>query len=443
MSKAVQRVEGFTPSKMEKFLHRLDMWKIRYFHKLGQKQLFQKLSNTYSRILTFCRLLYLPKIWGGFKTLSALCVLVIICSGINHQMIKHEKRKALVTDYNFSQIETETPTCLVGQIEDMSSGKCVWRTKYFSFGMNSEIEKAGLDATVERSKNATENKNYQLAVALLEPLVHRGYPAAQYHLATMYNEGLGVQENQQSADFLYTFAAKQGHPEAQFELARKITEDCETKCPNIQTAIKYYTNAANSGIDIASEELARIYLEGVGVPKDSELAIKWISKAAEANLVKSQRVLGELYYYGRIIERNFEKAFYWIEKAALGGDPRAAFQVGTMYMNGVGVEKDEKKSVELVWISAVEGFIKGQTVIGMTFLDKNFGPNDELRGLMWLHMASESGSEQAREFLTNALNDVSGETYKVAKVLAKECDEKELCGIPPWYSDDNFIETTL
>jgi TPR repeat protein len=56
--------------------------------------------------------------------------------------------------------------------------------------------------------------------------------------------------------------------------------------------------AMNFGDSDAQFNLARMYLDGIGVRKDARQAIKWLSVAAEKNHMESQALLGHLLFTG-------------------------------------------------------------------------------------------------------------------------------------------------
>jgi len=62
--------------------------------------------------------------------------------------------------------------------------------------------------------------NYENALRLLSPLAAKGDSKAQYHVAMMYRNGLGILANNQTALKWMQKAAWQGNPDGQIELAR-------------------------------------------------------------------------------------------------------------------------------------------------------------------------------------------------------------------------------
>ena len=67
-----------------------------------------------------------------------------------------------------------------------------------------------------------------------------------------------------------------------------------------------------------------MYLNGQGVPRNSNKAVYWLERAADDNLVVAQSILGIMYATGQGVAPNVEKAQLWLTKAAEGGDTAAA-----------------------------------------------------------------------------------------------------------------------
>ena len=64
------------------------------------------------------------------------------------------------------------------------------------------------------------DKDYKKAISLLRRPANCGYPLAQFNVAVMYDEGLGVDRDDKEALFWYTKAAAQGYANAQANLGQ-------------------------------------------------------------------------------------------------------------------------------------------------------------------------------------------------------------------------------
>lgn len=127
--------------------------------------------------------------------------------------------------------------------------------------------------------SAFEAKDFARAMQLLNPLADEGEPEAQYRLAIMYQNGLGVVRNEALAFKWMKSAANQAHDLAEHGLGFMYMEgDCIEQ--NAAKAIEWFTRAANKGLAGSQTSLAMIYDEGIGdIDKDPELAKHWYQKA--------------------------------------------------------------------------------------------------------------------------------------------------------------------
>lgn len=118
-----------------------------------------------------------------------------------------------------------------------------------------------LDMELGSGIAAFEAKNFSRATGLLSPLAEAGNPQAQYRVAIMAQNGLGMHVN-----------------------------------PLL--AFNYMKAAAEAGLDVAQHGLGFMYMEGECAEKDLEKAVHWFSKAAEQGLAGSQATLAMLQEQG-------------------------------------------------------------------------------------------------------------------------------------------------
>ena len=121
---------------------------------------------------------------------------------------------------------------------------------------------------------AFEAKEFANALKLLSPLAEQGDPRAQYRMAIMHQNGLGVVKN----DLL---------------------------------AFKWMRAAAEQGIALAQHGLGFMYLQGECAPKNAAEAFRWFQKAAEQGLAGSQMTLGMMYEQGLGVPQNEPEARKW------------------------------------------------------------------------------------------------------------------------------------
>jgi len=150
------------------------------------------------------------------------------------------------------------------------------RTRRIRFTMSEELTE--FDMELGSGIAAFESRHFGRAAGLLSPLADGGNPQAQYRMAIMAQNGLGMHENQ-------------------------------------LLALEYMKAAAEAGLDIAQHGLGFMYMEGECADKDPEMAVHWFKKAAEQGLVGSQTTLAMMYEEGRGVEKNQEEADKWYRMA--------------------------------------------------------------------------------------------------------------------------------
>ena len=87
----------------------------------------------------------------------------------------------------------------------------------------------------------------------------------------------------------------------------------------------------------AQFNLALMYDNGQGVPKDYKEAVKWYTKSAEQEDAESQYNLGLMYYNGEGVPQDYKEAVKWYTKAAEQRLPESQYNLGLMYYDGNGV----------------------------------------------------------------------------------------------------------
>nr|MBS0021109.1 sel1 repeat family protein [Gammaproteobacteria bacterium] len=128
-----------------------------------------------------------------------------------------------------------------------------------------------LDMDFASGVAAFEAKEFRRAMQLLSPLAESGRPEAQFRLAIMFQNGLGV-------------------------------------VPNEAMAYKWMRAAAEQGYGLAQHGLGFMYLEGECTEQNEAEAAIWFRRAADQGLIGSMTTLALMYEQGRGVERDPEKA---------------------------------------------------------------------------------------------------------------------------------------
>lgn len=126
-----------------------------------------------------------------------------------------------------------------------------------------------------------------------------GDPEAQYSLAVMYSNGIGMRQDAHLAGEWYLSAARQGHADAQYNLAVQ-------------------------------------YTLGEGVERDYQAAVAWYHKAAAQEHASAQNNLGIMYENGLGVETDDVVAETCFAHAARNGSDQALYNLGRRYMRAPG-----------------------------------------------------------------------------------------------------------
>jgi len=118
---------------------------------------------------------------------------------------------------------------------------------------------------------AFEGKHFSTASRLLSPLASQGNDEAQFRMAIMAQNGLGMVVNEKMAFDNMKGAAEQGHA-------------------------------------LAMHGLGFMYMEGECCEKDTAQAVEWFHKAADCGMQGSMTTLAMMYRDGNGVEQNKQEA---------------------------------------------------------------------------------------------------------------------------------------
>lgn len=152
----------------------------------------------------------------------------------------------------------------------------------------------------------------------------------------------------------FTKAAELGHARAMYELSC-----CYKKRQyNFDEWAHWLARAAASGDPEAQHELGENYRHeffNKYFPQDKEKAIYWYSQSADQDYAPAYYTLGRIYFTGDGVQKDFEKANYWYAKAAENGIAIAQYCLGYNYACGEGAPKDLEKAKHWLNLAAQSG----------------------------------------------------------------------------------------
>src|SRR5207253_8059514 len=106
-----------------------------------------------------------------------------------------------------------------------------------------------------------------------------GIIPAVFRLGTLYEKGMGVTKDVDTARRYYVQAAERGNAKAMHNLA-VLDADGGGKGPNYMGAAQWFRKAADRGVADSQFNLGILYARGIGVEQNLAESFKWFSLAA-------------------------------------------------------------------------------------------------------------------------------------------------------------------
>jgi TPR repeat protein len=198
-----------------------------------------------------------------------------------------------------------------------------------------------------------------------------GHPVAQWKLGRMYADGDGVARDDLRA-FEYFSRIANAHAEdnpsapqapiianAFVALGRyyldgipnsKIKPDAERAREMFSYAASYFGNAD------AQYDLARLYLNGVGVPRDAKYGARWLGLAAQKGQHQAQATLGQMLFNGDQLPRQAARGLMWLTLAQDSVTPEESW-IKDSYNKAFAKASDDDRAMAL---QMLEHWVQGR-----------------------------------------------------------------------------------
>ena len=186
------------------------------------------------------------------------------------------------------------------------------------------------------------------------------------------------------------------------------------------TALRLIRPLADQGNAAAQLQLAFMYDNGYGVPKNKAEAVKWYRLAAGQGELIAQYNLAVSYANGQGVPQDYAEAAKWYRKAADQGNDDAQFGVGLMYDNGYGAPKNNAEAVKWYRLAADQGNVAAQNNLGHMYLDGRGVPQDYVSAYMWLNLAAAQFGELATSSRDAVAQKMSPAQIAEAQTLTRE-----------------------
>jgi TPR repeat protein len=115
-------------------------------------------------------------------------------------------------------------------------------------------------------------------------------------------------------------------------------------------AASYFGNAD------AQYDLARLYLKGVGAPRDSKYGARWLGLAAQKGQHQAQALLGQMLFNGDQLPRQAARGLMWLTLARDSAAPDETW-IKESYNKAIAKASDDDRAMAL---QMLEHWVQGR-----------------------------------------------------------------------------------
>lgn len=301
-------------------------------------------------------------------------------------------------------------------------------------------------AQVELGRAYEDGKGVQqddeMAVQWFRKAADQGDARAQNSLGVMYALGRGVERNKEESVRWYRKAAKGGLSEGFYNLAisyfngEGVTEDMPEAYaymmlaksrgnPQADEGLQHITAELHDRVELAKFKLAGLYEKGDEVPQDYAAAAKLyrelVSVAPQHSFEygMSEFKLCELYAAGKGVSKDLVEAKNNCKLAAKNGVEFANVVLGRMAKQGLGGSPDPKEAADWYRIAAADGLRDGFMELGEMKLASS-SHDDIKEAYAWFYLARMLKIPEADAQLQKAAAQLSPKEITAAEKGAEE-----------------------
>ena len=175
---------------------------------------------------------------------------------------------------------------------------------------------------------------------------------------------------------------------------------------NFTEALREWTPLAEQGNADAQFNLAFLYRNGQGVPRDNAEAGRWFRLAAEQGDADAQYNLAFIYDTGAGVAQDEAAAVRWYRLAAEQGHAAAQYNLGVKYQNGQGVLQNDAEAVRWYRLAAEQGTAVAQFNLAVAYYNGEGVARDFVAAHMWFNIAAANGDDDAvskRNFIAKSM----------------------------------------
>ncbi len=162
-----------------------------------------------------------------------------------------------------------------------------------------------------------------------------------------------------------------------------------------KAAMAQFEPLAADNFSPAQYQLAMMYKNGQGVPRDNKKSFELLTLAAEQNDSDAQFDLSLIYSEGNIVEKDLKKAFNLMEKSAKKGLVSAQFNLAVMYFQGKGIALDYLQASRWYKKAADKNYALAQFNLALMYFEGQGVEKSQEKSFIWNTIAAYNGYEDA------------------------------------------------
>ncbi|QYM80695.1 sel1 repeat family protein [Horticoccus luteus] len=186
-----------------------------------------------------------------------------------------------------------------------------------------------------------------------------GDASAQFLLGCIYARGERVEKDVRAAVSWISKSALQGYALAQVVLVEShLSGNLLDK--NHAEAVRWAQRFCQMGHVDFQRKYGRMvgdaYYSGKDVTRSFETALEWYTKAAELGDMRAEATVGLMYFEGQGVRKNYHAGLAHSFTAAKAGDAAGIGLIGIAYSQGLGVPKNEVEGLAWMNVAAAAGY---------------------------------------------------------------------------------------
>lgn len=203
--------------------------------------------------------------------------------------------------------------------------------------------------------------------------------------------------------------AERGQADAQYYLGRLFLDGLGVPKDPVR-GLGWLRKAEAQGHVEALAELARCHYQGLGCPQDIPVALRAARDAAARGSAAGQNVLGVMHSAGAGVPRNDGEAVRLWREAAEAGNPSAQWNLGYAHSNGqYGMARDDAEAARWFERAAMGGHSNGMMSYGWALLFGRGVPTNRVTAFEWLHRAAAMNEGHAWHLIAENGGTVAGD----------------------------------